>query len=309
MSEDTQTKPFGRKELKEIQSQKSKLKLEAAKESIAQKAKALLTRNKLEVQPSSDFQSEGEFALSDSQLEQLRAEVEDPIDRKQAQPHIDETIQKLVSALPIPRFPNIKQKLESMSTRFITLPSNAIDVLDMPYFNETDKKLFTRTVAYYTSYGDFIVLPSDLETNPMQFTCAEELLHSIESLPSYQLGKSQEAIDEGATRYYLKRTLGNDIVPESAQKPNLFETHAIKTIIGECLWKVWVRKYGEERMENVYFGHQPLPSEIDVDYLASEGASRYLATKEENGESLYLAAINARPIEEILQSVVFERPN
>ena len=114
---------------------------------------------------------------------------------------------------------------------------------------------------------------------PYDLVLTEELLHSTKPFPpdtGRKLEGSWEFVNEGATRYYLTKVHGVENLHPRLTRPSGYMTN---TLIGEQLWRVWVEKYGEERMAATYFGSQPFPEGIDINLL-SKGAVAYLIDTE-----------------------------
>ncbi len=288
MPEDLLTKEvFGRKELLQAQKNMTRFKAEVFFEVIRDKLGALFRRkNKREF--ISQFDLSEEFELKDDEFEALRADVESPQDHKRIARLISKTVENIQEKLPwIAAHPVSMQRLFRAKDRFIAIDSKTMNLLNHAYMNQPLIKEYrqgkwdisdAKELAYYNPYGDFIVIPTNMDESvqgPYDLVFTEEVLHSTKPFPpdtNRKLEGSWEFVSEGATRYYLVKVHGVENLHPRLTRPYGFMSN---TLIGEQLWRVWVEKYGEERMANTYFGRQPFPNEINIDLLA-KGAVAYL---------------------------------
>lgn len=291
MREDLLTEEvFGRKELLRAQKDrthlKAKVSLEATRDKLDALFRRVFRRNRRESPSRIDLTEE--FELKDNEFELLRTEIESPQDHERFTGLIFKTVQNIQEKLPwIAAYPISIQRLFRAKSRFIAIDSKTMNLLDHAYLNSPLITEFregrwdvsdAKSLAYYNPYGDFIVIPTNMDESiqgSYNLVLTEEVLHSIKPFPpdtKRNLEGSWEFVNEGATRYYLTKVHGVENLHPRLTKPSSFMAN---TLIGEQLWRVWVEKYGEKRMTDTYFGRQPFPNEINIDLLG-KGAVAYL---------------------------------
>lgn len=247
-----------------------------------------------------DWSWEGMSVLPDAEFEQLRAEAENPQDHEKYVPRVNAAIAKIKNGLKdiVEKYPEFKKRVERVQDRFIVLDRKEMSIFENAYMghpiegqinNDGEYEIDEfKYLAFYEPYGDYVVLPAQVDETihgSLDFVLTEEFLHATQPF-SPELGERLQttwsAINEGATRYYLKKIHAGEHLPDRLTDPN---GAILYTLVGEELWKTWVNTYGEDRMAESFFGRQPLPEGILIDDLATKGPIVYLCDNEGKTEA------------------------
>ncbi len=297
---------FGRKELRQIEENKKAAKI-ATKIDKAVNAIGRLTnqlKKKPDYQYGFDRSRESLGTLPDAEFDGLRIQIENPQIHEKYGALVAISTQKIKEAFPEideKTYAEFHRRLEQVKSRFIALSRTDISIFENAYKNQpldtyTDEEgieqiaEYRRYLACYDPFGDFIVLPANVDETAhgsIRFIITEEILHFTNPFSDELLAKvgyvGQDVLNEGAARYYLTRVHAGETLPPRMTTPY---DSMYYTFVGEILWKTWVKKYGEQKMADVFFGHQDLPLDIDLEYLVKNGPIDYLTEIEHANDSV-----------------------
>ncbi len=280
------SKVFGKRELRQIEKDKKRIERQAK---IINAVHAIKRKFRFgeggKAEPSRGDKEP--YRLSQDDLEQIRAEIENPRKRKEVQKRVVEASKIIKPKLPVlENFDEAKSRLGEATKRTLIVPLEDIGQFQWAtqpeYFNVTEEgEADLRNLAYYERRGDYIVLPEEIDENvngPYGQAVIEELLHYASDIADEikdHLRSGYEFINEGSTRYYLSQVVEKDNLAKRLTRG----PYMTNRLIGEKIWEQWVDQFGEERMALVYFGGHPLPDQIDLDHF-NKGAVAYLRSFE-----------------------------